>query len=445
MCDTFVALSTATADGSVLFAKNSDREPNEAQAITFVPRLCYPADEPAHAGLRCTYVSIPQVRRTYAVLLSRPFWMWGAEMGANECGVVIGNEAIFARVKPAKTGLTGMDLLRLGLERGATAEAALHVITSLLEAYGQGGSGGYQHPFYYHNSFLIADRSNAWVLETVGREWAARRVKDIASISNGLTIEGDLDLASPAVMASREAASPAYSFRRAYSDRLYTSFSGSGARQCSTEAGLRGSGGATLQGMFALLGSHSRSERYDPAHGSNADVCMHFGGGPIRVNQTTGSMVAHLRPDGGATYWLTGTSAPCLSLFKPFSFDGFRSDDTDDLVAALGPEPGAHDDGGASVWWQGERLHRAVLLDYPTRAPAFGQDLAQLQSEFVHRTAEMEERGDVGAGHTAALLREARESIATWTARIGQMPFRGSLSFYRRAWRSQNSAARLSP
>ncbi len=33
MCDTFVALPPATADGSILFGKNSDREPNEAQSL----------------------------------------------------------------------------------------------------------------------------------------------------------------------------------------------------------------------------------------------------------------------------------------------------------------------------------------------------------------------------------------------------------------------------
>jgi dipeptidase len=371
--------------------------------------------------------------------------MWGAEMGANEHGVVIGNEAIFARTKPARSGLTGMDLLRLALERGATADEALKVISSLLETHGQGGSGGYQHPFYYHNSFLIADRSTAWILETVGREWAARRVTDVGTISNGLTIEGSYDLASPAVMIPRDAGSLDYSFRRTYSDRLYTGFSRSHARQCSTEALLRGTGGATVEGMFALLRSHTRREGYSPAHGSNADVCMHYGGGPIRVNQTTGSMVAQLRPDGGATYWLTGTSAPCLSLFKPFSFEGFLSDAAQALRAALGLEPGAQDDGGRSLWWEGERLHRAVIRDYPARSSAFLPDLARLQADFLHRTAGMERSGDVGANQSVRFLEEARRAVSEWTARVNAVaPRRAPLSFYQRSWRSQNVPAGLS-
>ncbi len=35
MCDTFIAMPSTTADGSVLFGKNSDREPNEAQALEY--------------------------------------------------------------------------------------------------------------------------------------------------------------------------------------------------------------------------------------------------------------------------------------------------------------------------------------------------------------------------------------------------------------------------
>ena len=33
MCDTMVALSNSTKDGSVIFAKNSDRQPNEPQTF----------------------------------------------------------------------------------------------------------------------------------------------------------------------------------------------------------------------------------------------------------------------------------------------------------------------------------------------------------------------------------------------------------------------------
>jgi dipeptidase len=98
VCDTLVSI---TPDG-VLFAKNSDRDPNESQ----IPRW-YPAADhgTAPAGdVACTWISIPQVQRTHAVLLSQPWWMWGAEMGANDHGVVIGNEAVFTNPTARRTG-----------------------------------------------------------------------------------------------------------------------------------------------------------------------------------------------------------------------------------------------------------------------------------------------------------------------------------------------------
>ena len=52
------------------------------------------------------------------------------------------------------------------------------MITGLLEHYGQGGSCREDPtPFCYHNTFLLADRTEAWVLETAGRLWAAQRIQ----------------------------------------------------------------------------------------------------------------------------------------------------------------------------------------------------------------------------------------------------------------------------
>ncbi len=91
MCDNIVAVGDATADGSVIFGKNSDREPNEPHMVTIIPGAVHEKDSVVH----CTYVDVPQVEETNAVLLCKPSWLWGAEMGANDQGVTIGNTGSF--------------------------------------------------------------------------------------------------------------------------------------------------------------------------------------------------------------------------------------------------------------------------------------------------------------------------------------------------------------
>ncbi|XP_066089991.1 secernin-3 isoform X2 [Saccopteryx bilineata] len=175
-CDTFVALPPATVGNRIIFGKNSDRLCDEVQEVVYFPAAVH---NDLRGHLKCTYIEIDQVPETYAVVLSRPAWLWGAEMGANEHGVCIGNEAVWGREEVLdEEALLGMDLVRLGLERADTAEKALDVIVDLLEKHGQGGNcaeGGME--FSYHNSFLIVDRNEAWILETAGKYWAAEKVQ----------------------------------------------------------------------------------------------------------------------------------------------------------------------------------------------------------------------------------------------------------------------------
>src|SRR5262245_15579 len=186
-CDTLVALGAVTRDGVTLFGKNSDRPPDECQRIVQVPR----AQHAPGSTLRCQYVTIPQVAETVAVVGSQPHWLWGFEHGVNEHGVAIGNEMVFGKEPLGPTGLLGMDLVRLGLERGRDADEALEAITGLLERHGQGGSGQRDVEWPYHNAFVVADPRRAWILETSARQWVAHPVRDTANISNGLGIGTD--------------------------------------------------------------------------------------------------------------------------------------------------------------------------------------------------------------------------------------------------------------
>jgi dipeptidase len=454
MCDTVVALADATSDGSVILAKNSDREPNEAHEVQSVPEAVHNRG----STLRCTYITIPQVARTNAVLLGKPYWIWGAEMGANEHGVVIGNEAVFTKVAHEKEpGLIGMDLLRLGLERADTAERAVEVITALLEAHGQSGNCGHTHDFRYHNGFLVADRAEAWILETAGRDWAARRVEGAGSISNAITTGAMFDRSSAglvdrAVAAGWCARPSEFDFAAAYSDWLYTRFADGRARQCRTEAALAGRlGGVDLPWAWQLLTDHGERADARPDWGPadhaaggllGATVCMHAGFGPVRVSQTTGSWISHLAPGGPDTHWVTGTSAPCLALRKPVWFDA--------LAAAGLPDLGRPPGGTVtpdSLWWDFEELHRTVLLDYPHLRPVIAAERDEVQGR-IDALATEAARGSVAdrVEATRAAFGEAAAATAAWTAEVrAAAPKRPGRGPFQRAWRGFDRAARRQP
>jgi dipeptidase len=440
MCDTLVALSNATADGSVLFAKNTDREPNEAHFLTIIPA----AEHSAGSKVKCTYTEIPQVPKTYAVLLAKPFWIWGAEMGANERGVVIGNEAVFTKTQSKQPGLIGMDFIRMALERAGTADEALKVITSLLEQYGQGGNCGFAHEMYYDNSYIIADTKEAWVLETVGRQWVAEKVKDVRSISNILTIDKQWDLASADVVNfavdqgwCKDRSN--FSFKQSYSDFLFTTFGAGGARHdCTAEQLLANKGKITPKMLMKALRTHASATtaKWSPGDAlTGADVCMHYGFGPIRINQSVGSMVSHLLPDE-QTHWLTGTSAPCTSIFKPVWLDAG--------LPGIGPEPsGTYDE--TCLWWRHEIFHRKVLENYPAYASLFFDDRDRQEDEFIETAPAYSGASFADKKRfSVACFTKAEGLLNTWKKQIAGAGIQSQMKFYySAAWKEINKQAKL--
>ena len=311
-CDTFVAYPPTTANGHVVFGKNSDRPSGELQPLMRYPRTQYPEN----SVLKCTYLSIPQARETYSILISQIDWMWGCEHGANEHGVVIGNEAVWTLVPEELDGkgdikklLLGMDLVRLGLERGRTSRAALEVITSLLEEHGQGGPCAEDDPsFTYHNSFLIADAKEAYVLETAGRHWVAQKwTSGGRNISNGLTIRTNFDLCSKGI---REYATKAGLWDGSDDFDFAAIFSEGGASLVDSNDGRQGRG-------RDLLDQHEGSQTFDKnamisiLRDHKGGICMH--GSDF---ETTASMVSELFGDSsGNKHWTTGPH-PCTCTFS---------------------------------------------------------------------------------------------------------------------------------
>jgi hypothetical protein len=348
MCDTVIIVDK---DG-VRFAKNSDRDANEVQVIEWHGRQRHAPG----TKVRCTWIEIPQAADTHATLISRPEWMWGAEMGGNEHGVVIGNEAVFTKAPYAKIGLTGMDLVRLALERATTAAQACEVITKLIEEHGQGGGCGFENRrFTYHNSFMAADPGGAFVLETAGRAWVVEEVKGVRAISNGLTIPG---------------------FAERHSDFLYTRISACRRRRARTESLARISGG--VRDLFRLLRDHGAgcaAPRYRFLNGGMGAICMHAGG-VLASAQTTASWVSELRPIG-SRHWVTGTAAPCTGLFKPVYVDQPL-----DWTSLAGGSS------SAGLWRRHETLHRKVMTNPAELMPLFAPERDAVETAWVERPPE---------------------------------------------------------
>ncbi|WP_293901329.1 C69 family dipeptidase [Phenylobacterium sp.] len=439
MCDTLVALPAATARGGLLFAKNSDRERNEAQRLEISPARHNATPVP----LKLTYITIPDAPAAHACLLSRPFWMWGAEMGANDQGVVIGNEALHAKT-PAqrRRALTGMDLVRLGLERGATARAAVQVIVELLERHGQGGDCGHLGRFYYHNGFIVADPAEAFVLETVGRDWVVQRVSTQRALSNAYSIRRAYDAVSPGLAAQARAAGGIdadgrFDVAAHLIDEARDGVSFGRGRCARGQALLdRAAPALTPAGMMAILRDHGDDPGWTPANTARRTLCMHAAQGPRR-SQSVASMVSELR-QGRMVHWVTGTSAPCTSLFKPVV-----------LGAALPPQSPAPTDAfdDATLWWRHERLHRAMLADFTPALAAIAPERDALEARFLARMDQALDSAPEPAGLDAAIAqcwREAAQAEARWRSALpaaavptGDLP-------YRQSWARLNHVARWS-
>jgi secernin len=116
-----------------------------------------------------------------------------------------------------------MDMLRLTLERAKSAMNAVEILTGINEKYDQGGNAHYFENFYYHNAYLIADRTDVWIVETSGKSWVAKRVVDsVVSISNFSQITTNWDLCSKDLKNNSKGIK--FNFAKSSNDSLLTSF-----------------------------------------------------------------------------------------------------------------------------------------------------------------------------------------------------------------------------
>jgi secernin len=388
MCDTLCA----PGPRGMVFAKNSDRPPGEVQ-------IAWPFGRRASAGctLRTQYVTIGDTG-AHAAFLSCPTWLWGAEHGVNEYGVAIGNERVSTThdAAAAPPALIGMDLVRLGLERARTAAEAVEVLAGLLETIGQGGIADADRQQAYDSSFLIADPTQAFVLETAGRDYAVAPFSAGVAISNRITLE-DFDRFRDPVQDTAFA-----DVRLAASRRFLASTASGGLTPAATAGHLRDHGTGPW-GAPGTAGPVDLPPTEVGADGRGVSVCMHVRGRVV----TTASMIAELSPDlaGGAPLRVyVAAGSPCVSIYVP----AFPR-------TAAGPPPFVPRElSGEELWHAAGALRELVETD-PDELPAIRETLRPVEDELWAEADDVvvdpSRWGEVGQSWGARALHALRSCI----------------------------------
>jgi len=383
VCDSVALVPARSASGVTLFAKNSDRKEGECQP--FVQHAAAYHARGSHVG--CTHISIPQVAETYGVMGHSPWWVWGFEHGVNEHGVAIGNQTVFSREDvEASAGLIGMDLVRLGLERGRNAREAVEVIATLLEAHGQGGAALAPAAAGYHNSFHLADPEEVWLMETSGRHWAARRAQ-ASAMSNHMALRTDWEIGSRDL----ESVARAQGWWRdesrvdvagAYRNEHVPGRISEGRQQRATEL-LAAEDRHDVASLRRLLRDHHEGGIAPPVGATPDDeryftLCMHC----EPVGTTTASMIAPLPADRERPWpvWI-GFATPCTGIFLPVYLHGVLPAE----LAHGGDEPSE-----ASAWHVFEQLRVSVASDFTRHVPELRKRWAPLEERIELERREFE-------------------------------------------------------
>ncbi len=442
MCDSLYCAIGRPAEPegrAAFFGKNSDRRPEEPQTLCLAHPV--PASESAGVGDK----QIPWKNGGFCFVLSKPSWMAGGEMGVNEKGVAIGNEAVFSRFKPAKDGVLGMDILRAALGLAATAKEAVDFICAFVERFDQGGNGSFRGSLYYDNSFLISDPREAYILETAGHRWAWRLANSRDAISNAYCIDLDYkrldvqtrkeispvneraacsDEADPGRKGEKE------SFKAHVENRFYLRFTKGEQRRALSLAKLGAFAGATtvanaapaaapaaapsVASFLDILRSHGS---YDPLHPwarHMESLCVHSGGFP--ASATTASMAVEYSGDDAAIIWFTASPYPCVSLYKPILLV------KGEFILLWSDYDYVEGSEAALAYWKRCRSWAMTKRGFERSAdPAFAAGLAQAQEslEAIARKAlsDLTTAGDLSS--LPVLAQEAGAVIAGWEQDCG--------------------------
>jgi dipeptidase len=370
-CTTILVGKDASADGSVILGHNEDMGTTSGRLL-FKPRMKHEERE-----IAVNYVTIPQVEQAYqywaagnSTPVADKFYDGGWILcGMNEFGVSMGCNTMATREPriPRGKGIMRYEIRKLILERSKTARDAVNLVGQLIDGYSQCDS-----PVAY----CIADREEAWLVETTYRHWAAKRIPDDGYhvIANQYTIETEWDAASDDLLDYAAAqgwydpeAGP-LNFKYTYGDPENLDHIENTSREYQGRFMLRGKvGSLTVKDVLSVLSLP-----------------------PVQTAGTQAYMVWHLRQqmpiEIGCVMWFGMGSANSNAAVPVYVGSS--------LVPEEYTEASLKED-KASAWWRFKRLQTMIYpqrWDYSDSYLDVREELNRFQELIVSEKIELEKR-----------------------------------------------------
>jgi hypothetical protein len=265
-------------------------------------------------------------------------------------------------------------------------------MTGLLDACGQGGIADAAHQAAYDSSFLVADPTEAFVLDTAGADYAAAPFPGGVAISNRLTLTTEWTRASAALgpdgdfsrFRDRGEDTGYADVRLAASRRFLQSAPTGGLTAAATAAHLRDHGTGPW-GEPLSTGRDGDAPPPPPRAGADGDgwsVCLHVGEFVV----TTASMVAELPRDigeGAPLRVFVAPGSPCASVYVP----AFPR-------TAAGPPPFVPQELSGEALWRAAEAVRVRVEREPDALAQVRAVLRPVEDELWAEAADVAERPD---------------------------------------------------
>src|SRR5690625_1572581 len=171
--------------------------------------------------------------------------------------------------------------------------------------------------------------------------------------------------------------------------------------------------------MNEILRSHVTKDDIHINAFSVKSICMHAGF--LYGDQTTGSYIISLKENKPMIGWVTGSSAPCISIFKPVHF-------SNDLYSVFHKD----DKTALHFWLQREKIHRLLMKAPDNIVTNYNQERKEIE-------ASMNNLVDKNAFQTAwGMEKGFVEKYVQLLAPYENYPIKGNL-YYKYYWRNQNN------